>query len=88
VDLSAGNQHPSVEFALPNGERAVFAAGGWLSGYRLHQSVGVLYLPDAPLQSAQLDDPGALWFGARLVAALGAAQLIAGLLAMFVRAKQ
>jgi hypothetical protein len=88
VDLSAGSQHPSITYALPSGEKLTFAAGGWLSGYHLQQRVHVLYLAETPTQSAQLDDPGALWFATRLTAFLGSAQLLVGLAAMFVRAKQ
>jgi hypothetical protein len=88
IDLSAGSQHPSVEFTLPSGEKRVFAGGGWLSGYRLQRRVGVLYSPESPVSSATLDDPGAVWFDASFTALLGGGQVLAGLLAMFVRPKE
>lgn len=88
IDMSAGSQHPSVEFTLPAGEKRVFAGGGWLSGYRLHQRVGVLYDRESPVSSATLDDPGAIWFDASFTGLLGGGQLLAGLAAMFVRPKE
>jgi hypothetical protein len=87
VDMRYGNRHPSVEFALPSGEKVIFWAGGWLSGHRLHQHVSVLYEPAAPVQTAKLDEPGSIWFGARFSGFLGAGQLLVGLLAMFVRSR-
>jgi hypothetical protein len=87
VDMRYGSQHPAVEFALPSGERVKFWAGGWLSGHRLHERVAVLYEPAAPAQTAQLHEPGALWFSTRITGFLGIGQLVVGLLAMFVRTR-
>ena len=88
VDASKGSNHPLIEFELPDGEKAVFATGGWISGYKLGRQVRVLYRREAPVQTARLDDPGAVWFGAGFTAALGAGLLVIGLLAMFVRSKE
>lgn len=87
VDASKGGNHPLIEFSLANGEKMTFATGGFISGYTVGRSVRVFYEESAPLASARLDDPGALWFGAGVTAALGAGQLLLGLLAMFARMK-
>jgi hypothetical protein len=88
VDASSGANHPLIEFELPSGEKAAFATGGWISGYKVGRRVRVLYRAESPTATARLDDPGVVWFGTGATAVLGAGQLLVGLLAMFVRSKE
>jgi hypothetical protein len=84
TEVNAGRSHPMVQFALPSGERQTFAEGGSIS-YKKGDHVRVLYLPEEPETSAHIDDPGALWFDAKLTATIGVAFCIAGCCALFLR---
>jgi Protein of unknown function (DUF3592) len=88
IDARSGTNHPLIEFELPSGEKAAFATGGWISGYKVGRQVRVLYRPESPVATARLDDPGTVWFGTGATAVFGTGQLLVGLLAMFVRSKE
>jgi len=77
VALQAGPAHPKIEFADTNGNKVAFFAGGWIS-HRVGDRVQVLFLEDAPLATAQLDEPGSRWFLLTIVGTLGGGMLIGG----------
>jgi hypothetical protein len=78
VSLNAGSAHPQVEFALPSGEKLSFPAGGFIS-YNKGERAKVLYRPEAPSETARLDDFGELWLPDLASALLGSVVLLFGL---------
>jgi hypothetical protein len=76
--LNAGGAHPEVQFTAANGQTFEYPQGGAIGGYERGQRVRVLYISDDISNTACLDDPGALWFDAGIMAGLGLAFVFAG----------
>ncbi len=76
--LLAGPSHPQVRFTTAAGETVETPQGGLIFGYAPGRAVRVRYDPAEPRASARLDDAGALWGPALLLAAIGLALLAAG----------
>lgn len=72
VALNAGSSHPEIEFTDASGSIVRYPQGGFIFGYRVGDSVAVLYDPLDP-RHAVIDTPGALWFTPGLLALLGLA---------------
>lgn len=77
--LNAGGSHPEIAFTTGTGEKISYPQGGIIFGYRQGQTVRVHYLPERPVGSAIVDDPGALWGPAGLLGCLGLMFTLAGL---------
>jgi hypothetical protein len=77
VSLNSGPAHPQIEFVDRGGKNVRFPAGGCTS-HRPGERVGVLYLANAPVATAVLDEPGSYWFLTGLFACLGACALVGG----------
>lgn len=78
VSLYAGSSHPKFEFIDPHGEKLNFYGSGWIS-HRVGDRVPVLFLENDPHGTAQLGEPGALWFLPGAFVLLGGAALLIGL---------
>jgi hypothetical protein len=78
VRLNAGGSHPEIEFTTAAGRKVSYPQGGFIFGYRPGQKVRVLYLADAPAQTASVDAFGALWFVPVLLTVIGLFLIIAG----------
>ncbi|MCI0994454.1 DUF3592 domain-containing protein [Pseudomonas corrugata] len=77
--LNAGGSHPEIAFTSVGGEAISYPQGGMIFGYQPGQSVRVYYLPEQPVGSAVIDDPGALWGPSGLLGCLGLMFAFAGL---------
>lgn len=86
-DLYSGAAHLLISFSDKAGQTYDFYTSGWIS-YRKGQRVRVLYLPDNPKRSAQLDDAGALWFTPLLLGMLGLLHVSAGVYIIARRKKE
>ena len=61
IRLNAGGSHPEVRFTSAAGHVIEYPQGGMIWGYRVGDTVEVLYKPDNPTGSAVINRPGALW---------------------------
>ncbi|MBE9141272.1 DUF3592 domain-containing protein [Nodosilinea sp. LEGE 07088] len=81
IRLDAGGAHPVVQIVLPGGKSVEFSTSGWIN-YAVGDRVAVLYLQDAQYPSgfkANIDTPGALWFGESVLTWVGGGFVIGGL---------
>ena len=81
--LNAGGSHPQITFGTPAGDIVSYPQGGMVAGFRVGQSVRVLYDPKSPRGTARVQTFGSLW-GGSLAAGLGGAALLALALASFI----
>lgn len=61
VALNAGGSHPQIEFTNSRGELVSYPQGGWIGGYKVGDTVTVLYLENSPNPQATIDRFGAIW---------------------------
>ena len=78
--LNAGGSHPQIEFTTASGTRVSYPQGGFVFGYRVGQTVQVLYDPDDPAHTARVGTVGALWFVPILLLGIGVAFVLSGIL--------
>jgi len=78
--LNAGGSHPQIEFTTASGTRVSYPQGGFVFGYRVGQTVQVLYDPDDPDHTARVGTVGALWFVPILLLGIGVAFVLSGIL--------
>lgn len=71
ISLNAGGAHPQIEFVAADGKTYRYPQGGMIYGYRTGQAVQVLYLHEDPRMTAVINDTGAIWGPAVLVALIG-----------------
>lgn len=73
---------PIVRFLDAQGKQAVFASsvGSYPAAFEIGERVVVLYLPDAPEDSAQIDRFADIWGGTVMLAIVGGVFSLAGLL--------
>lgn len=71
ISLNAGGAHPQIEFAAADGKTYRYPQGGMIYGYRAGQAVQVLYRHEDPRMTAVINDTGAIWGPAALIALMG-----------------
>lgn len=69
--LNAGGSHPEIEFTSSSGQVVSYPQGGMIFGYEPGQAVEVLYNPENPRRSPEVNDIGGLWGMAAMVAVIG-----------------
>ncbi|CAG9269044.1 conserved hypothetical protein [Paraburkholderia unamae] len=61
VALNADGSHPQIEFTNKRGDHISYPQGGLIFGYRIGDSVTVLYLENSRNPRATIDQFGAVW---------------------------
>jgi hypothetical protein len=77
LSLNAGPAHPQVEFRASNGKVITFPGNGCVS-HQPGDRVRVLYRDGQPLETATLDEPGALWVFDGITALTGVVLMLTG----------
>ncbi len=80
VEVRFGGSHPQIEFTSATGQRISYPQGGFIFGYKLGDRVRVLYDPAEPLNSACINEFGALWFTPLILSIIGLFCGVSGLL--------
>ncbi len=85
ISLNAGGSHPQIGFKTATGNAISYPQGGWVMGYKPGDAVTVLYSPENPAQTANVQTFGALWGDSALYLVLGLVFLAAGISLILVK---
>ena len=79
IHTKYGRFHPVIRFNTANSEMITYTQGGFNKGYRLHDTMSVLYDPNHP-NNACINSFGSLWGGYIAVLMIGVLFVVTGVI--------